>query len=167
MENENKLIQVTPRSLINLCLDMVELDPDAEENQTMIEELSKSLGDKVENYVALNNFLKSQTQMFENEIEFLKNQMAKFDRIKVLMEERARMSLHILEKKELKSPNGHKISLRKYESVDVYDFDILPLGYRIEKVTVVPDKKAIKDAIKAGEDMPGARIVETEHVQFK
>lgn len=35
------------------------------------------------------------------------------------------------------------------------------------KVTVEPDKKAIGDALKAGQEVPGCRIVESYSLQVK
>ena len=41
----------------------------------------------------------------------------------------------------MKSANGHKISLRKYESVDVYDFNSLPPKYLVEKIQEIVENK--------------------------
>lgn len=46
-----------------------------------------------------------------------------------------------------------------YQRVDVEDMDALPREYVREKVTASPDKTAIKKAIKAGEEVKGARLV--------
>lgn len=46
-----------------------------------------------------------------------------------------------------------------YQRVDVEDMDALPREYVREKVTTSPDKTAIKKAIKAGEEVKGARLV--------
>lgn len=51
------------------------------------------------------------------------------------------------------------VSLRRAESVKVYDDLALPDGFMRQRIENVPDKKAIKAAIKAGEQVPGAEIV--------
>lgn len=65
-----------------------------------------------------------------------------------------------------------KISYRKSESVEVSDTfaewakqnapDLVT-----ETVTVEPDKKAIKEALKSGKTVDGARIVENQNLQVK
>ena len=57
--------------------------------------------------------------------------------------------------------------LVKTESVSVpEDVNMLPEQYRRVKVTVEPDKTAIKAAIKSGESVPGAFIVETRGIRW-
>lgn len=46
-----------------------------------------------------------------------------------------------------------------YQRVDVEDMDALPVEYVRERVITSPDKTAIKKAIKAGEEVKGARLV--------
>jgi hypothetical protein len=50
----------------------------------------------------------------------------------------------------------------KPPSVDVYEPGLLPAQYMRtpEAPPPAPDKKAIADAIKAGEEVPGARLVQ-------
>lgn len=44
-------------------------------------------------------------------------------------------------------------------SVEVYEESSLPEKYVVTKTTTQPDKKALKEAIQAGEDVPGARLI--------
>ena len=60
-----------------------------------------------------------------------------------------------------------KISFIKSTSTDIYDESELPDEYFRTKTTVEPDKTKIKDAIKAGIDVPGARLVERRNIQIK
>lgn len=59
------------------------------------------------------------------------------------------------------------LSFRKSESVEVDDVKFLIDKYVIEKVTFSPDKTAIKKAIKSGENIKGARIIENYNLQIK
>ena len=45
-------------------------------------------------------------------------------------------------------------------SVEIYDETLIADEYKKEKVTVSIDKTAIKNAIKNGKDVQGARLVE-------
>lgn len=54
-------------------------------------------------------------------------------------------------------------------SVDVYEPALLPKQYmrQPEPPPPAPDKKAIGDAIKAGQDVPGARLVQTYSLSIR
>ena len=60
-----------------------------------------------------------------------------------------------------------KISFRKSESVEINNMAQIDAKFLNEKVTVTPDKKAIKDAIKAGETVEGATIIINQNIQIK
>lgn len=59
------------------------------------------------------------------------------------------------------------LSVRRTEIVQVLDEDALPAEYVREKVTASPDKTAIKKAIKAGVDVPGACLVVNESLAVR
>lgn len=59
------------------------------------------------------------------------------------------------------------LSFRRSESVEVDQIETISEKYRITKTTVSPDKTAIKKAIKAGETIEGARIIENYNLQIK
>lgn len=59
------------------------------------------------------------------------------------------------------------VSYRKTQSVNVYDEESIPAAYTRKKVIFEPDKVAIKDAIKHGEDVPGASLFEKQSMIIK
>lgn len=59
------------------------------------------------------------------------------------------------------------VSFRKSTAVNVLDEAAIPAAYMTEKVTCIPDKTAIKAAIKGGEAVPGVALVENLSVQIK
>lgn len=59
------------------------------------------------------------------------------------------------------------ISYRKSTSVNIYDEAQLPKDYLVEKITTAPDKKAIGDKLKAGEEIAGAVLVFSQNVNIK
>lgn len=59
------------------------------------------------------------------------------------------------------------ISFRKSETVDVTDVDRLPLSLRRVETNIMPDKTGIKKAIKAGENIKGAVLIEKKNIQIK
>jgi len=72
------------------------------------------------------------------------------------------MNLYSIEKVE--SP-ALKLSFRKSESVEISEN--LDKRFMIEKVTLQPDKVAIKEAIKKGEQVEGAVLVINQNLQIK
>ena len=59
------------------------------------------------------------------------------------------------------------ISIRKSERCIVEDESALPDKFVNVKTTYTPDKKRIKDAIKAGEEVPGAYIEVCSNLSVK
>lgn len=72
------------------------------------------------------------------------------------------MNLYGIEKVE--SP-ALKLSFRKSESIEISEN--LDKRFMIEKVTLQPDKVAIKEAIKKGEQVDGAVLVINQNLQIK
>lgn len=60
-----------------------------------------------------------------------------------------------------------KISFRKSLAVEVEDEAKLPACYVVTKTTTAPDKKAIKEAIQKGQEVPGASLTERQNLQIK
>ena len=60
-----------------------------------------------------------------------------------------------------------KLALRRSEAVEVDMVESLPNAYQNVKNVVTADKVAIKEAIKRGENVYGARLVENFNLQIK
>lgn len=56
---------------------------------------------------------------------------------------------------------------RKSSSLTIVDFDKIPMDYKTKNVTITADKKAIKEAIKQGNDVPGAELQENQSLKIK
>jgi hypothetical protein len=74
------------------------------------------------------------------------------------------MQLYQIEK--LETPTL-KISFRKSESVEIDDEKAISFMYLKEKITYTVDKVAIKEAIKKGELVSGARLQQNKNIQIK
>lgn len=75
--------------------------------------------------------------------------------------------LLLLANKEKFKTNHFNFSFRKSESVEIVEIGSIPKEYIRVKVDEAPDKTAIKQAIKSGVDVSGARIVEKKSLQIK
>lgn len=60
-----------------------------------------------------------------------------------------------------------KITWRKSEICNVLSMDEIPDEYKRTKVTVDADKTAIKKAIKAGAEVPGAEVIQKLNMTLK
>ena len=60
-----------------------------------------------------------------------------------------------------------QLSFRKSESVDIFDESLIDEKFKKVKTEISLDKTAIKNAIKNGEDVQGAKIVEKNNLQIK
>lgn len=60
-----------------------------------------------------------------------------------------------------------RVSVGKSSSVEVIDEGMIPAEYMREKVTRTPDKKKIADAIKGGDYVPGAAIIQKKHLRVR
>ena len=60
-----------------------------------------------------------------------------------------------------------KISFRKSESVEIDDESAISFAYLKEKITYTIDKAMIKEAIKKGEVVAGARLQQNQNIQIK
>ena len=59
----------------------------------------------------------------------------------------------------------HTVTTRKSQVCEIYDADLVPDRFTIIEKKV--SKTAVKDALKAGEDVPGATLTESKNIQIK
>lgn len=60
-----------------------------------------------------------------------------------------------------------KLSFRKSESIEIDNIDLLDERFKTTKIEVKADKTAIKEAIKKGEQVKGARLIENQNLQIR
>lgn len=148
------------------ALENLEADENGEINLLPLEEVNAELNTKLENIALyIKNCesmaksikeeeanLTARRKAYENKVEHLKDYLSscmqfvgasKFETAKV------------------------KLSFRASESVEITNQNEIPKDFLVEKVTVAPDKTAIKAAIKNGILIPGAEIVRKENLQIK
>ena len=143
------------------ALEEGELSP---EMKTALSINQNELQEKAINYAYVIKTVESDISTIDEEIKRLqalkKAKSNAIDRMKEAVVNA--MSIYGLEKVETPTL---KLSIRRSESVEV--LDNLDERYTTTKVTVTPDKIRIKNAIKAGEKVDGARIVENYSLQIK
>lgn len=108
----------------------------------------------------------------ENEIEFTKTQIKAANeyikRLQAVIDRMQAVALKVMcdtERKKIEGENGRYISVRKSQSCEIIDEDLISEFYK--KIEVKIDKAAIKDALKKGDVVEGAELKENINVNWK
>lgn len=126
----------------------------------------ENLQNKAVNYGFVCKQLEAENEMIDVEIKRLSALKTARTRTIDKLKDTLSAAMQIYELEEVKTPII-KINFRKSESVEIYNMSQLDQRFVVEKVTLSPDKILIKSAIKAGEDVTGARIIEHKNLQIK
>lgn len=150
------------------ALSAVELDPETGEITGMdkVDALALDTQDKlvscacaIKNFEALAAEIKAEKKRLDARLKFTENLI---DRVK----SRCVESMQVLGMKSIKAAPA-SISLRRSQAVEVYDeSQIDPRFVKVKEVKTI-SKTEIAQAIKSGEDVQGARIVENVSMQVK
>lgn len=108
---------------------------------------------------ALNKATKETIQDLQTRV---RSDSKRIEALKHLMTE-AMDSLHYT---EMKTPEV-TLRFRKSSSVEIGDASVLPERFLRTKTIVEPDRLAIKNALKAGEEIQGVALVESRNLQIK
>jgi hypothetical protein len=144
-------------------LETDELTPELEQelhiNQFQLQE-------KAGNYAKVIANIQCDSDAIDTEIRRLKAMKETKDRSINRLKEALRYAMLVSGIDKMES-SLFKISLRRSEAVEVDVIEALPNAFVNVKNVVTADKLAIKDAIKRGENVTGARIVENFSLQIK
>lgn len=136
------------------------------EEQNLLSINKEELQNKATNYGMLIKSLEGESLVIDNEIERLSklaNQRSKLvTRLKTAISE----AMKLYEVTEIKTPLI-KFSFRKSESVEIVNMAQLDAKYLVSKETISPDKAAIKDALKKGEEVLGAVLTVNQNLQIR
>ena len=128
-----------------------------------LENLQMERSQKIENVVLWIKNLQSDAVAFKAEKEAFdkreKAALAKADQLKKWL-------VKVLEGQKF-STDKCAVSFRKSEQVEVDDVTCIPEELVVVTVTQKPDKKAIKELLKNGQEVIGCRLVENLNTQIK
>jgi len=148
---------------INIAMQLTdgELTPELEQALQITEQ---NLHDKAVNYGYVIKTLESEADIIDAEIkrlqELKKTRSNAVERLKTNITE----AMELFGVTEVKAPT-FKLSFRKSESIECDEF--VDSNYCTVKTSIAPDKVAIKQAIKEGKDVVGARLVVKNNLQIK
>jgi len=124
------------------------------------------LQNKAGNYAKVITNIQSDSDAIDAEIKRLKAMKETKDRALNRLKESLREAMLVSGLDKIES-SLFKLSLRRSEAVEVDVVDALPSEFINIKNVVTADKVAIKEAIKRGENITGARIIENFNIQIK
>ena len=150
-----------------------------EEFNELYNSIQLDLHTKLDNTNCLQKMIDGELEVIDKEIkrltaeksarvrkkEWLKNRVDTFVK-RQFTDENGNLDEEGMHKYKLELPHS-KISYRKSDSVEVIDLETLPEEYIKTKIEKNPDKIAIKNAIKDGKEIKGAKIVTNYNIQIK
>lgn len=146
-----------------VLLETEELTPELEEaliiNQDQLQAKAVNYAKVIANYQA-------ESDAIDQEIKRLKAMKDSRDKKVEWLKESVKKAMLVSGIEKVESPL-FKLSVRRSEAVEVDVVEALPSAFQNVKNVVTADKVAIKEAIKRGENVFGARIIENFNLQIK
>lgn len=128
----------------------------------LAENLQKS-AEKVSNYVLMLDMLSNKSKFISEQIKKAQDYKAQIDSKIEFLES---IAMRVIETTgRLEGNNGSWISSRKNVKVHISDETKIPPTFY--KIKTELDKAAIKEALKNGEQVEGAVLMETKHISWK
>jgi hypothetical protein len=158
------LYEIT-REAIELAslLETEELTPELEKSLIINQDQLQS---KAVNYAKVIANIQSDSDAIDQEIKRLKAIKESKDRAVTRLREAVKEAMLVSGIEKIESPL-FKLSIRRSEAIEIDVIDALPSEFVNIKNVVSADKIAIKEAIKRGEYITGARIIENFNLQIK
>jgi hypothetical protein len=158
------LYEITREALeLASLLETEELTPELEEMLVINQE---QLQAKAGNYAKVIANIQGDMDAIDAEIKRLKAMKESKERVIDRLKEAVKNAMLVSGIDKIQSPL-FSLSLRRSESVEVNIPEALPLDWQVKKVTITADKVGIKQAIKEGHSITGARIIENFSLQIK
>jgi len=146
-----------------VLLETEELTPELEEaliiNQDQLQAKAVNYAKVIANYQA-------ESDAIDQEIKRLKAMKDSREKKIEWLKESVKKAMLVSGIEKVESPL-FKVSIRRSEVVEVDLVEALPNAFQNVKNVVTADKVAIKEAIKRGENVIGARLVENFNLQIK
>lgn len=146
-----------------VLLETEELTPELEEaliiNQNELQAKAVNYAKVIANYQA-------ESDAIDQEIKRLKAMKDSREKKIEWLKESVKKAMLVSGIEKVESPL-FKLSVRRSEAVEVDLVEALPNAFQNVKNVVTADKVAIKEAIKRGENITGARLVENFNLQIK
>ena len=159
MENKLSLYNIT-NGFITLFEKAENEELTQEEIEQQGNELALALKNKSTSIIGYVRNLDLTSEALKNEIDRLTTMKKAVDNKNTKFKEYVKENMEKLNLQKIDTELGSLTIAKNPVSVEVYDENMIIDEYKKEKVTVTIDKTAIKNAIKKGKEVQGARLVE-------
>jgi len=153
-------------TLRDLILTALELDQEASENKEMLQAIKDRLGTKVNGYIFKIKEYHGCLENIDDEIKYLKKKKELYQKGIDWLRDTALEMMEIQGVDRLLSASGRKMIKMQSDSVDIINPSIIPKKYIKTKITQDIDKATIKEELKAGRAVVGARLVSKDWVKI-
>jgi anti-sigma28 factor (negative regulator of flagellin synthesis) len=158
------LYEITQEAIyLSTLLETEELTPELEQALIINQD---QLQAKAGNYAKVIANIQSDADAIDAEIKRLKAMKDSREKKIEWLKESVKKAMLVSGIEKVESPL-FKLSVRRSEAVEVDLVEALPNAFQNVKNVVTADKVAIKEAIKRGEFVIGARLVENFNLQIK
>ena len=140
-----------------------------EVDETLAEELminQEELDNKIIGTTLVYKQLLVDAEMIDAEIDKLAERSARIKNNAKYIKSRLENSLLNLGIMKFDNPK-FVIGFRKSVKVEIKDENLIPKEFMKTKISVEPSKKEIADALKNGQDVAGAYLMESQNIQIK
>ena len=164
-EGQRRETMATLYELTGQFLDIYNLELDDETKLDTFDSIDwqTDYENKVENYIKVIKNTEADVEARKNEIKRLTELNKADERKNERMKEVLKESMALIGHERVDTPL-FKVSFRKSEAVEVDDL-LLPEAYKV--ATYKPDKKRLKEDLKNGLDILGAKLVENQNLIIK
>lgn len=159
MENKLSLYNIT-NSFITLFEKAENGELTQEEIQEQGNDLALALKNKSTSIIGYVRNSELMSEAIKNEIDRLTAMKKAVDNRIDKFKEYVKENMQHLEVEKIETELGTLSIAKNPASVEIYDETLITDEYKKEKVTISIDKTAIKNDIKAGKEVQGARLIE-------
>lgn len=148
---------------------LAKIEDMAEEDQSLAEFLDGiqlQMNEKIDGIVRFSRNMESDANAIEAEIQRLKDLKAYKERMSQRLKDYISHCMTNAGITKIETSIA-KLSFRKSESLSVVDEAAIPDEFKNTIISKPVDKNAIKQAIKDGREVPGAKIEERQNLQIK
>ena len=171
MSEEKKSLMELTHGYLSLLDSAYELEMAGEDvPSVMQDEISNMLtkqAEKVDNCASLVSRCKHEQEWLKNEKKRIDIEINKMEYIQNKIKYLAVQAMDAEGITKLSGKKGHYFSKRKSSAVEIINLHALDSKFITTTVTEIPDKKKIKDHLKAGELVPGALLKTNFSVTIK
>lgn len=154
------------KAMLESIFDSADENGEVEVDFSALEELQQKRADKLENIALYIKNLSAEALAIKNEENTLTERRKRIERKCERLERYMKDSILANGEKGFESPRC-VVKIKASEATEIVDESLIPEKYIVTKTEFKPDKKAIKEAIKAGEEVAGARIITNYNINIK